>query len=71
MFNRILEIFTSGIDAVGSVLVNLFTNIVSIFYNDGFTFYGVIFIIMLVLSIIIFTLSFLFDAIGLGDHDND
>lgn len=71
MFNKVLEMFTSGINAVGAVLVNLFRNIVLIFYDDGFTFYGVVFIIILVLSIIIFTLSFLFNSIGLGGQDND
>ena len=72
MFQRILEMFTDGIDAVGSFMVDLFNNLVAIFYvNGNLTFYGIIFLIMLVLSIIIFVLGFLFNNIGLGGGDDE
>lgn len=72
MFQRVLQMFTDGITAVGSVMVNLFQSIVSIFYSNGdLTFYGIIFIILFVLSITIFTLSFLFNSLGLGSDEDD
>ena len=72
MFQRVLQLFTDGIASAGQAMVNLFTAIVAIFYNNGeLTFYGIIFLILFVLSIVIFTLSFLFNSLGLGGADDE
>lgn len=72
MFQRVLQLFTDGIASAGQAMVNLFTAIVAIFYNNGeLTFYGIIFLILFVLSIVIFTLSFLFNSLGLGGTDDE
>ena len=67
MFQRVLSFFIDGFNAFGTVFINLFKTVISIFWNgQDFTFWGVIFLITFIVSLILLVLSFMFGYLGLG-----
>ena len=75
MFNDFLRLFTDGLQAGGTAIVNLFRGLISIFHNGTeFTLYGAVLLIGVVVSLIFYGLNWLLSLSGLGvggEEDED
>lgn len=71
IFDQVLQFVTTGIGSIGSVLVNLFSSILGIFWNSssGITFYGSILFIGLGITLILIGLNWLVSLAGGGVED--